>query len=45
MIDYKITINNKLNPDFISEYGINYFEVENNYSIQEATKTILSKLK
>tara|TARA_B100002019_G_scaffold258301_1_gene242926 strand:- start:6112 stop:6735 length:624 start_codon:yes stop_codon:yes gene_type:complete len=45
VIDYKIAINNKLNPDFISEYGINYYEVENNYSIQEATKTILSKLK
>ncbi len=43
--DYKTIINNKLNSDFISEYGIFYYEVENNYSIQEATKTILSKLK
>ncbi len=43
--DYKTTINNKLNSDFIRECGIYYCEVENNYSIQQATKTILSKLK
>ena len=42
---YKTIINNKLNTDFIREYGIYYYEVENNYSIQQATKTILSKLK
>ena len=36
--DYKISINNKLNQDFISEYGINYYEVENNYSIKKQLK-------